>query len=81
MSKQLTIRDVDEQLAERLRHEAQRRGLSVNRTVLQLLRQALGTPPASAAARTLAAIAALPMEDEGPGFSGREHDRALYGQR
>lgn len=39
---QLTVRDVDERLGEALRREAEARGLSVNRLVLQLLRESLG---------------------------------------
>jgi len=39
---QLTIRDVDDTLREALRREAQERGLSVNRLVLQLLRESVG---------------------------------------
>lgn len=39
---QLTVRDVDERLAEALRREAEARGLSVNRLVLQLLRESVG---------------------------------------
>ena len=42
MNKQLTIRDVDASLDTHLRAEAQRRRLSLNRTVLQLLREAIG---------------------------------------
>ncbi len=40
--KQTTVRGIDSTLARRLREEARRRGLSVNRTVLLLLRQATG---------------------------------------
>jgi len=40
--KQLTVRGVDASLERGLRAEAKRRGLSLNRTALQLLRQALG---------------------------------------
>lgn len=39
---QLTIRGVDEHLHEALREEAARRNTSINRTVLDFLRQALG---------------------------------------
>lgn len=39
---QLTVRDVDERLGEALRREAEARGLSVNRLVLQLLRESVG---------------------------------------
>lgn len=40
--KQTTVRGIDNVLARRLREEARRRGLSVNRTMLLLLRQATG---------------------------------------
>ena len=40
--KQATIRGIDGPLERRLREEAHRRGLSLNRTVLMLLRQATG---------------------------------------
>lgn len=39
---QLTVRDVDERLGEALKQEAEARGLSVNRLVLQLLRESVG---------------------------------------
>lgn len=42
---QLTVRDVDEPLGDALKREAARRGLSVNRLVLQLLRESLGQEP------------------------------------
>ncbi|HEV8062188.1 MAG TPA: antitoxin family protein [Gemmataceae bacterium] len=32
-------------------------------------------------AQTLAEIAALPIELDGEAFSGRDHDRVLYGER
>lgn len=54
--KQTTVRGIDNNLARRLREEARRRGLSVNRTILLLLRQATGLaapfePPTSEAER------------------------------
>jgi hypothetical protein len=39
---QLTVRDVDETLGEALKKEAALRGVSVNRLVLQLLREGVG---------------------------------------
>lgn len=36
--------------------------------------------PARAPAEILASIAALPL-NEGPAFSGRDHDRILYGAK
>jgi plasmid stability protein len=43
--KALTIRNVDPELARALERERLRRGASLNATVLQLLRQALGVEP------------------------------------
>ena len=43
MSKQLTIRGVPDEVAGRLRRLSQERGRSVNTTVLEILRQAVGT--------------------------------------
>ena len=40
--KQLTVRGVDSNLLQLLKNEAARRGLSVNRYVLSILREALG---------------------------------------
>ena len=40
--KQTTLRGIDPSLARRLREEARRQGLSLNRTILRLLRQATG---------------------------------------
>ena len=42
VKKQLTVRGVDAALEQRLRAEAEQRGLSLNQTVLQLLRRATG---------------------------------------
>lgn len=50
MAKQLTLRGVDAPLERHLHAEARRRGLSINRTALQLLRQAVGLEGALAAA-------------------------------
>jgi len=55
--KAMTIRDVDASLAKALEREKKRRGGSLNQTVLQLLRQALGLErnvPRSNALRKLA---------------------------
>lgn len=43
--KQITIRGVSEQLAHALEEEKKRRGTSLNQTVLNLLKQALGIGP------------------------------------
>lgn len=45
--KAITIRDVDGQLAHALEQAKRKRGTSLNRTVLDLLRQALGLEEAS----------------------------------
>lgn len=45
--KQTTVRGIDPALARRLREEARRRGLSLNRTILHLLKQATGLAKAS----------------------------------
>lgn len=39
---QVTLRGVDEKVGKLLKDEARRRGKSVNRTVLELLREAMG---------------------------------------
>lgn len=43
--KAITIRNVDPKLAKALERETDRRGTSLNQTVLELLRQALGVDP------------------------------------
>ena len=45
MATQLTVQGLDAALEQRLHAEARRRGLSVNRTTLELLRQAVGLAP------------------------------------
>jgi hypothetical protein len=40
--KRITLRGIDPVLAHRLREEARRRGVSLNRTILHFLRQATG---------------------------------------
>jgi hypothetical protein len=47
---QLTIRGVDERLGDALKREAKRRGDSVNRLVLELLREGVGQSPGQAPA-------------------------------
>jgi hypothetical protein len=42
MTTQLTVRGIEPALDQRLRAEAKRRGVSLNRVTLQLLRQSLG---------------------------------------
>lgn len=48
--KQLTIRGIDSRLDHFLKQEAERRGQSVNRYVLSLLRAATGADPSSQSA-------------------------------
>jgi plasmid stability protein len=43
MSKQVSIRGVSEEVAEKLRRLSRERGSSVNSTVLEILRRAVGT--------------------------------------
>ena len=43
--KQLTVRNVSTDLAKALREESRRRRKSINHTVIELLRQALGLTP------------------------------------
>ncbi len=50
MAKQFTVRGIDDALERRLRGEAKRRGLSLNRTTLDVLRQGLGLRGAAVAA-------------------------------
>ena len=45
--KQTTLRGIDQSLDRRLREEARRQGLSLNRTILRLLRQATGLAKSS----------------------------------
>lgn len=53
----LTIRDVPPDLAEALEKEKNRRGKSLNQTVLQLLSQCLGVRPSSPRSNGLARLA------------------------
>src|SRR5688572_27428345 len=81
MNKQLTVRGIDSPLERQLRSEARRRGLSMNRTVLELLRQALGLDMSRAEPRTaqfadLDHLAGRWTDDEADEF-----DRALEGTR
>jgi len=55
--KALTIRNVDARLARALERETSRRGTSLNRTVLELLRQALGVDALSRPSNGLVKLA------------------------
>ena len=48
---------------------------------LILITRDAGQPNNGTAAKSLAEIAALPLEGSSDAFSGREHDRVLYPQR
>jgi Arc/MetJ family transcription regulator len=85
MAKQLTVRGVDGPLERRLRAEARQRGLSINRTVLQLLRHAVGieggTPGSS---RTSEAVRLTDLDRLAGTWSSkdaREFDEALATMR
>lgn len=55
--KTMTIRNIPAELARALDKERQRRGLSLNRTVLALLRNALGLPSTAARSNGLRQLA------------------------
>ena len=55
--KTMTIRNIPAELARALDKERQRRGLSLNRTVLALLRNALGMPSAAVRSNGLRQLA------------------------
>jgi hypothetical protein len=75
---QLTVRDVDERLGEALKREADARGMSVNRLVLQLLRESLGLAPSS----ELAAYTDLDhLAGTWSAEDAAEFERRLAGQR
>jgi hypothetical protein len=60
----LTVRDVDDQRARALERAKKRRGGSLNQTVIQLLRQALGLDAAKAPTNGLARLAGTWSEAE-----------------
>ena len=55
--KPLTIRNVDERLARALARETSQRGVSLNQTVIDLLRQALGLDTSAPRSNGLAKLA------------------------
>ena len=85
MDKQLTIRGVDASLDTHLRAEAQRRRLSLNRTVLQLLREAIGleaVPPSTRGAGAQARFTDLDhLAGTWPPAEADALDRALKSMR
>ena len=62
--KAMTIRNIPVELAQALDKERQRRGLSLNRTVLALLRNALGMPSAAVHSNGLRQLAGAWSEAE-----------------
>jgi DNA polymerase III delta subunit len=75
--KALTIREVDAQLARALEKEKKRRGASLNQTVLQLLRQALGLDSPGIRSNALAKLAGTWSEED---LSRFERDTAVFEQ-
>jgi len=78
--KQLTIRGVDDSLHAALRNGAKRRGLSMNRFILNLIREALGlentAPQQPAEFHDLDSLAGVWSQDE-----FEEFERELAAQR
>lgn len=70
--KTMTIRNVSADLAAALQEEKSRRGLSLNRTVLALMREALGVSDGAERSNGLRRLAGTWTEDE---FS--EFERAI----
>ena len=62
--KTMTIRDIPAELAQALDKERRRRGISLNRTVLALLCNALGVPNAPVRSNGLRALAGTWSETE-----------------
>jgi len=62
--KTMTIRNIPAELAQALNKERQRRGISLNRTVLALLRNALGVPNAVTGSNGLRHLAGTWSETE-----------------
>lgn len=66
--KTMTIRNVPQELAQALDQERLRRGLSLNRTVLALLRNALGVPGMAARSNGLRHLAGTWSDEEHHAF-------------
>jgi hypothetical protein len=75
--KALTIREVDAQLARALENEKKRRGASLNQTVLQLLRQALGLDSPGTRSNSLAKLSGTWSEED---LSRFERDTVVFEQ-
>lgn len=75
--KQLTVRNVPELLAQALRQERIRRGDSLNKTVLDILIQALGLSPDERYDNGLSGLAGTWTEEELREF---ENNTALFEQ-
>jgi hypothetical protein len=75
--KAITIREVDAQLARALEKEKKRRGVSLNQTVLQLLRHALGLDAPDTRSNSLAKLAGTWSEED---LSRFERDTAAFEQ-
>lgn len=75
--KALTVRDVDPELARALEREKRRRGASLNQTVLQLLRQALGIDSSTVRSNSLGKLAGTWSKQDLAHF---ERDTAMFEQ-
>ncbi len=75
--KQLTIRNVSDDLAKALSNEQRVRGTSLNQTVLDLLRRVLGVGPGASYDNGLGKLAQGWSEDEAKRF---EADTAIFEQ-
>lgn len=75
--KAITVRDVDAALSRALEREKKRRGVSLNQTVLQLLRQALGLGSAEVRSNSLGKLAGTWSKEELTRF---ERDTAVFEQ-
>ena len=73
--KQLTIRNVGDDLAKALSNEQRIRGTSLNQTVLDLLRRVLGVGPGAAYDNGLGKLAGRWSEDEAKRFDA---DTAVF---
>ena len=81
--KTITIRNVPTELAQALDQERRRRGLSLNRTVLALLHNALGVPSVVARSNGLRHLAGAWSDEEDHAFEQAvapfgEVDEALW---
>ncbi|MBK7586261.1 MAG: hypothetical protein IPI67_39510 [Myxococcales bacterium] len=73
--KALTVRDVDGELARALEREKKRRGSSLNQTVLQLLRQALGLDSTAVRSNSLGKLAGTWSKEDLARF---ERDTSMF---